>query len=70
MIWVCAGHLLSLPMQDKCDRFAFSNQELERAVSEMTAHTKELEKQLAEKEEKCQLLEVPSSHTPCTHMIM
>ena len=34
-------------------------------MSKMTAHTEELERQLAEKAETYQLLEVLSSHTPC-----
>ena len=52
-------------MQRERDKFAFSNQDLERAVSQMTARTEELERQLAEKAERCQLLEVLPSHTPC-----
>ena len=50
-------------MQGEYDRLAFSKQELDRAMSKMTAHTKELEKQVDEKAGKCQLLEVPLSHT-------
>ena len=50
-------------MQSERDRLAFRNQELERAVSEMRAHIEEIERQLAEKAERCQLLEVSPSHT-------
>ena len=56
-------------MQGERDKLALSKQELERAVRERTAHTEELERQLAEKMENCQLLEVPSSHKQCSHLV-
>ena len=49
---------LSTYMQSERDRFAFSKQELERAVSEMTAHIEELQKKHDEKEEKYHHMEV------------
>ena len=63
MIWFFAEHSFPLPMQGERDRFAFSKQELEKSMSKMTDHIEVLGKQLNEKVEKCQFLEVPSSHT-------
>lgn len=56
---------LSLPMQGEHDKLVFSKHELERTLSEMTAHTEELKMQHDEETKKYRLIEVPSSHTPC-----
>ena len=48
-----------LSMQGERDRLAFSQQELEKALSEITARTEELEKQHDKEIEKYRLIEVP-----------
>ena len=50
-------------MQSECDSLTFSKQELEKALSEQASHTVELERQLNEQAERCQILEVHNFNT-------
>ena len=59
---LCRSSIVS-SMQGECDSLAFSKQELEKALSEQTSHTDELERQLNEQAVRCQILEVHNLNT-------
>ena len=67
VLWVLITVSIMLSIQSQCKRMAFSIQELETDLDEITARTEELGKQLDEKTKICCLIEVPSSCTPYIH---
>ena len=50
------------PMQGKCDKQAYSIEELKMALSEMATRNEELSAQCDAEKESCRLMEVPQSY--------
>ena len=61
------------PMQGKCDKQAYSIEELKMALSEMATRNEELCGQCDAEKESCWLMEVPQSYIlscPKTHILL